>query len=65
MQPVVGWIMDLGWQGETLAGARIYDVDTWQNGVLAVTLCALAGAIASWRIKETGCRNIWQATAKG
>lgn len=61
MQPVVGWIMDLGWQGETLAGARAYDVATWQHGVLAVTLCAALGAAASWRIRETGCRNIWQA----
>lgn len=61
MQPVVGWIMDLGWQGETLAGARVYDVATWQHGVLAVTLCAALGAAASWRIRETGCRNIWQA----
>lgn len=61
MQPVVGWIMDLGWQGETLAGARVYDVATWQHGVLAVTLCAALGAAASWRIRETGCRNIWRA----
>ncbi len=61
MQPVVGWIMDLGWRGETLAGARVYDLATWQNGVLAVTLCAALGAAASWWIRETGCRNIHQA----
>lgn len=61
MQPVVGWIMDLGWQGETLGGARVYDLATWQNGVLAVTLCAALGAAASWWIRETGCRNIHQA----
>ncbi|MBS4018333.1 MFS transporter [Azonexus hydrophilus] len=61
MQPVVGWIMDLGWHGEMVAGARVYDVATWQNGVLAVTLCATLGAAASWRIRETRCRNIWQA----
>jgi len=61
MQPVVGWIMDLGWQGEMIGGARVYDVATWQNGVLAATLCAGLGAAASWRIRETRCRNIWQA----
>lgn len=61
MQPVVGWLMDLGWQGEMVGGARVYDVGTWQNGVLAVTLCAALGAAASWRIRETRCRNIWQA----
>jgi predicted MFS family arabinose efflux permease len=61
MQPVVGWIMDLGWQGEMIGGARVYDVATWQHGVLAATLCAGLGAAASWRIRETRCRNIWQA----
>jgi len=61
MQPVVGWIMDLGWYGEMVGGARVYDVSTWQNGVLAVTLCAALGAAASWRIRETCCRNVWQA----
>ena len=60
MQPVVGKIMDLNWQGAMLNGAPIYDVAAWQKGVLAVTVCALIGAIASWRVKETGCRNIWQ-----
>lgn len=62
MQPVVGWIMDLGWHGEMVGGARVYDVSTWKNGVLAVTLCAALGAAASWRIRETRCRNVWQAT---
>lgn len=61
MQPVVGWIMDLGWQGEMIGGARVYDLATWQHGVLAATLCAVLGAAASWRIRETRCRNIWQA----
>ena len=61
MQPVVGWIMDLGWQGEMVGGARVYDLATWQNGVLAATFCAGLGAAASWRIRETRCRNIWQA----
>ncbi|MFV5214549.1 MFS transporter [Azonexus caeni] len=61
MQPVVGWIMDLGWQGEMVGGARVYDLATWQHGVLAATLCAVLGAAASWRIRETRCRNIWQA----
>jgi predicted MFS family arabinose efflux permease len=61
LQPLVGWVMDLGWKGEMLAGARIYDLDTWRHGVLVVTLCAALGAVASWRIRETRCRNIWSA----
>lgn len=61
MQPFVGWIMDQGWHGEMLGGARVYDLAAWQNGLLALSLCAALGAAASWRIRETRCRNIWQA----
>ena len=62
LQPAVGWIMDLGWHGELRDGARIYSVEAWRNGVLVVTGFAWCGAAAAWRIKETGCRNIWRST---
>lgn len=64
LQPLVGWVMDLGWTGEMLGGARFYDLATWQHGVLIVTLCALLGAIGSWWIRETNCRNIWQPASR-
>ena len=59
-QPLVGWIMDLGWTGEMVSGARVYDAATWQHGVLVVTVCAILGADSSWWIKEPRCRNIWR-----
>jgi len=61
LQPLFGWIMDLGWQGEMLNGGRVYDLAAWRSGVLVVALCALMGATATWWIRETRCRNIWQA----
>ena len=60
LQPLVGWVMDLGWKGEILNGSRFYGLDTWRNGVLVVALCALMGAIGSWWIHETRCRNVWK-----
>ncbi len=60
LQPLVGWVMDLGWKGEMVSGVRFYDVAAWQNGVLILTLCATMGAAATWRLVETGCRNIWK-----
>lgn len=60
LQPFVGWVMDLGWTGEMVSGARVYDVETWRHGVLVVTVCAILGAASCWWIKETRCRNIWQ-----
>ncbi|WP_226401405.1 MFS transporter [Ferribacterium limneticum] len=62
LQPFVGWVMDLGWTGEMVSGARVYDVETWRHGVLVVTVCAILGTASCWWIKETRCRNIWQAS---
>ena len=61
LQPLFGWIMDLGWKGEMLNGGRVYDLAAWRSGMLVVALCALMGATATWWIRETRCRNIWQA----
>jgi predicted MFS family arabinose efflux permease len=60
LQPLVGWVMDLGWKGAMVNGSRFYEVDAWRNGVLVITLCALMGAIGSWWIAETRCRNVWK-----
>ncbi|MGB4228151.1 MAG: MFS transporter [Candidatus Dechloromonas phosphoritropha] len=60
LQPLVGWVLDLGWKGGILNGSRFYGLDTWRNGVLVVALCALMGAIGSWWIHETRCRNVWK-----
>jgi predicted MFS family arabinose efflux permease len=61
LQPVVGWVMDLAWGGEMVAGVRFYDLAAWRGGVGVVATCAMLGAAASWWIVETRCRNIWKA----
>ena len=38
LQPLVGWVMDLAWKGESLAGVRIYDLAAWRGGVMVVTV---------------------------
>jgi predicted MFS family arabinose efflux permease len=62
LQPLFGWLLDLGWHGEMLNGTRFYDLAAWRSGVAVLVGCALVGALASWRIRETRCRNIWKAT---
>ena len=63
LQPLLGWLLDLGWHGEMLNGTRFYDLSAWRSGIIVVLGCALIGAIASWRVQETNCRNIWKAPA--
>ncbi|WP_265944833.1 MFS transporter [Dechloromonas sp. A34] len=60
LQPLVGWAMDLGWQGDMVGGARFYDVATWRSGVALVALAAIFGAASCWWVRETRCRNIWK-----
>ena len=60
LQPIFGWVMDLGWKGGMLNGARYYELSAWRSGLLIIALSACGGALAAWWIKETRCRNIWK-----
>ena len=61
LQPIFGWVMDLGWKGGMLNGARFYELDAWRGGLLVIAASACLGAAAAWWVKETRCRNIWSA----
>ena len=61
MQPLFGWVMDLGWQGKLNHGMRMYEVGTWQYGMAVMALLAVLGAMSTWWLRETRCRNIWTA----
>ncbi len=60
LQPLVGAVMDLSWDGRLENGARFYSMTDFQWGFALLAGFALVGACASWWVKETGCRNIWQ-----
>ncbi len=61
LQPLVGWVMDQHWQGGLSAsGTRLYSADDYHAGLMLLAGAAIFGALASWRIRETGCRNVWQ-----
>ena len=60
MQPLFGWVMDWGWHGTLNNGVRMYDRSTWQYGMAVMVLLAVLGAVSTWWLRETRCRNIWQ-----
>lgn len=64
LQPLVGAIMDWHWQGTLADGVRRYSAEDFRWGLALVAASAWFGAAWAWRIRETGCRNIWQAEAK-
>ncbi|MBF0613867.1 MAG: MFS transporter [Magnetococcales bacterium] len=60
LQPVVGWVMDLHWQGGMLNDARLYTADEYRLGLMLLAASAWCGAACAWQLQETGGRNIWQ-----
>lgn len=55
-QPLIGWLLDLGWDGRSLAGARVYSVETFQMAFLSMVACGLAALIAVLMLRDTHCR---------
>jgi len=64
LQPLVGWAMDLSWDGTMLNGVRVYSPADFRWGLALLTAAAWFGAAAAWRVKETHCRNIWKENVK-
>lgn len=52
-QPLVGWLLDLGWGGRLVNGARVYEATTygWAIGMLPAFL--LVGLLAGVFLRET------------
>jgi hypothetical protein len=60
LQPLVGWVMDRGWDGRIQNGVRLYAAADYANGLKLLAAAAILGWVAALFIRETGCRNIWK-----
>jgi sugar phosphate permease len=58
LQPLFGRVLDLGWQGAMLEGARVYPVEAYHQAFLLICGVAAIGAVSAFFIKETRCRNL-------
>ena len=58
LQPLVGWAMDRGWDGRSLAGARVYSEQNYQVGLGIMLGFAIVGLLGAMTIRETNCRYI-------
>lgn len=63
LQPLVGWIMDMSWQGTLVDGVRVYSAEDFRYGLLLMAGVAWFGAMSAWRLTETRCRNVWRESA--
>jgi MFS family permease len=46
-QPLIGWLLDLGWQGEMLAGARVYSLEIYTNALTSLPVFLGIGLLST------------------
>jgi sugar phosphate permease len=57
-QPIIGWILDLKWDGQMADGVRIYSAHAFNIAMIALPACLILGLVVTFFIRETHCRNI-------
>jgi predicted MFS family arabinose efflux permease len=60
LQPLTGWLLELGWEGVMDGGARVYSPQAWQPALKLMAGAAIFGWLAILFVRETHCRNIWK-----
>ncbi|WP_316978534.1 MFS transporter [Shumkonia mesophila] len=57
-QPLLGWLLDLNWDGRLIEGARIYSVATFRTAFLSMVVLGVAGIVAALLVRETRCQPL-------
>ncbi len=57
-QPVVGWLLDLHWDGRMEAGVRVYSIEAFHAAFLAIIACSAIGLMAGLAARESWCRPV-------
>ena len=63
-QPLIGWLLDLNWDGRMEAGARLYSVGAYQMAFLTLLASGSAAVLALAVIRETHCKPAYHVTAR-
>ncbi len=59
-QPLIGWFLDLQWDGTSIGGVPVYSVEAYRYAVLALPICLALGFISTFFVKETYCKLNWK-----
>ena len=57
MQPVSGWVLDLGWTGKMANNVHYYSLAAYQHAMLIFPIAFIIGLIAVCFMKETNCKR--------
>jgi MFS family permease len=58
LQPLIGWLLDRGWQGAVEGGMRLYSAADFRLGIAVLLAFSCVGVAASLAVRETWCRNV-------
>ncbi len=51
-QPLIGWLLDLGWDGRSVAGARVYSAATFQSSLSVLLVFLVLALLLSLLLRE-------------
>ncbi len=57
-QPLIGWLLDLNWDGAMEAGARVYSLAAYRGALVALVACPAIALATALLIRETRCRRL-------
>lgn len=55
-QPVIGWLLDLQWNGQMQDGIRLYTAENFHYALSFLPVCLLLGFFCAFLVRETHCR---------
>ncbi len=58
MQPLFGFVLDMGWDGTMINNARIYGPPDYRNALFMMLFFGIIGVMGALCIQETHCMNI-------
>jgi len=58
LQPLIGWFLDLQWDGKIIDGVPIYSVEAYRQAMLALPICLALGVVMCFFVKETHCKIV-------
>ncbi|MDF1792637.1 MAG: MFS transporter [Thalassobaculaceae bacterium] len=58
LQPLLGWVLDLAWDGTLVEGARVYTAAAYERAFLVLPVIGVFGLIIALVIRETHAKGV-------
>jgi MFS family permease len=56
-QPLIGWLLDLNWDGGMVEGGRVYSAEAYGTAFMVLLACQAAALVLALASRETFCRQ--------